>query len=300
MRGAAMSAFSDQMNELAKATTQTLDDLIPEVASARGRVSEAMRYACFAGGKRLRPLLVVSTADLFDVPRGQSLRAAAALEMIHSYSLIHDDLPAMDDSDLRRGRPSTHKQFDEATAILAGDALLTQAFEVMGHPDTQPDPQVRADLVVGLAKASGVEGMVGGQMIDILGEGKSLTLAEITELQALKTGALIKFSCLAGAILGRADTEVQERITAYADDLGLAFQIVDDLLDAFGSEEDLGKPTGQDDEMDKATFVRLLGADGARAKAEELVERAVDRMAIFGDKSQPLQDVARFVLKRSS
>ena len=295
-----MSDISKSMNEIADAVTDVMDALMPRVSGPRGRVVDAMRYACLGGGKRLRPFLLVSSADIFDAPRSGALRAAAALEMIHSYSLVHDDLPAMDDADLRRGRPSAHKEFDEATAILAGDGLLTQAFEVMADPLTHPDAGIRARMIVALAEAAGPAGMVGGQMIDLSTERTGLDLEGITELQNLKTGALIRYACVGGGMIGSAGAEDLEALAGYAEDLGLAFQIVDDLLDAFGTEEQLGKPAGQDAEMDKATFVKLLGADGARAQAEKLVDRACERLERFETKAKPLRDVARFVLERSS
>ena len=295
-----MTELKERMRALAGEVEHAMTAMIGEAEGARGRVVDAMRYACLAGGKRLRPFLVVASADLFEAPRSRSMRVAAALEMIHTYSLVHDDLPAMDDADLRRGRPSTHKEYDEATGILAGDALLTLAFEVLADAETHPDAEIRTRLIAGLAEASGAAGMVGGQMIDLEAEGKALDLDGITELQALKTGALIRFSCLGGGIVGGADAAQLAKLKQYAEDLGLAFQIVDDLLDAFGDEAALGKPAGQDAEMEKATFVKLLGADGARAKASELVDRACAEVDGFGPGASVLQDVAKFVLTRSS
>jgi farnesyl diphosphate synthase len=248
----------------------------------------------------LRPYLVISSANLFDVNRRHALRVAAAIEMIHCYSLIHDDLPAMDDSDMRRGRPSAHNEFDEATAILAGDGLLTEAFAVLADSATHDDSAVRAQLVLTIANAAGIGGMVGGQMIDISGERGDLDLDGISELQQLKTGALIKFSCIAGAILASADDAVFTALNNYADDLGLAFQVVDDLLDAEGTAEEIGKPIGQDADMDKATFVKLLGHDGARDKAQELANSACARLDLFGDKAEALRQVAQFVVDRRS
>ncbi|MEO1310640.1 MAG: polyprenyl synthetase family protein [Pseudomonadota bacterium] len=295
-----MGDIKAKMAGLADEVERTLDKLIEPAEGALGRVLDAMRYSALGGGKRLRPFLLVSAADLFDAPRGRSLRAGAAVEMIHCYSLIHDDLPAMDDSDLRRGRPSNHKEFDEATAILAGDALLTLAFEVLAEEPTHPNAAVRANLALELARASGARGMVGGQMLDIEAETKPLDLDAIKRLQALKTGALIKCACVSGGIVGEASTNDIDALGAYSEDLGLAFQIVDDLLDAFGDEAALGKPVGQDAEMDKATFVKLLGADGAKTEAARLVESAVARLDSFDAAADPLRDVARFVLERSS
>ena len=284
---------------VADAVTDMLDRLLPPVDGPEARVVEAMRYACLNGGKRLRPFLVVSSAGLFDVDRENALRTAAAIEMIHCYSLVHDDLPCMDDSDLRRGRATAHKAFDEATAVLAGDGLLTEAFAVLADPATHKAAEVRADLVLAMAAAAGKDGMVGGQMIDILEEGDATgDLDGITRLQRLKTGALIGVACGAGAILGGADKAAREALSAYARDLGLAFQIRDDLLDAEGSAAELGKPTGQDAEAGKSTFVVLLGVEGARARARELVQSAIAYLDMFGDKAYPLEDVARFVIER--
>ena len=282
----------------AEAVTRRLDELLPPADGPRGRVVEAMRYSALSGGKRLRPFLVMESARLFGVDRDNALTCAAAVEMIHCYSLIHDDLPAMDDSDLRRGRATVHTAFDEATAILAGDGLLTEAFAVVADPRCHGDPAVRAELAAGLAAAAGAAGMVGGQMIDMAPERAAFDLEGITRLQRLKTGALITFSCEAGAILGRAPADRRAALRAYADDLGLAFQIVDDLLDCESTPEELGKPTGQDQALGKATFPGLLGTETARARARELIERACGRLAIFAEKPEILEQTARFVLER--
>lgn len=284
----------------AEAVTGRLDHLLPPVSGPRGRVVEAMRYGALSGGKRLRPFLTIQSAALFDVAAEHALNSAAAVEMIHCYSLIHDDLPAMDDSDLRRGRATVHKAFDEATAILAGDGLLTEAFAVLADPTTHRDPEVRAELAAGLARAAGAAGMVGGQMIDISPARAGLDLAGITDLQHLKTGALIAFACEAGAILGQAPAPARDALVAYARDLGLAFQIVDDLLDSSATAEELGKPIGQDQTLGKATFPGLLGSAAARDKAVGLVEQACGRLAIFGQKADLLRETARFVLRRRS
>jgi len=281
-----------------QAVTRRLDALLGPAPGARGRVIEAMRYGALSGGKRLRPFLVLESASLFHVDPECALHAAAAVEMVHCYSLIHDDLPAMDDSDLRRGNPTAHRKFDEATAILAGDGLLTEAFAVLASPRCHPDPAVRVELVAGLAAASGAGGMGGGQMIDIAPGRDALDLDGITTLQALKTGALITFSCEAGAILGRAGPEEREALRGYARDLGLAFQIVDDLLDSESTPEELGKPTGQDEAAGKATFVGLLGSEGARAKARDLIKTACAHLEIFAQRAKLLKETARFVLER--
>ena len=293
-----MDRLENVLQHTARTVEATLDELLPPVAGPRGQVVEAMRYGCLGGGKRLRPLLVISSAGLFDVPESGALRTAAAIEMIHCYSLIHDDLPAMDDADLRRGRPSVHRAFDEATAILAGDGLLTEAFAVLADPRTAEQAEVRAELVAALAEAAGPAGMVGGQMIDLSDERGSLDLAGITELQRLKTGAIIAFSCAAGGILGRADPADRAALDGYAGDLGLAFQIVDDLLDTEASTEDLGKPAGQDAVAGKATFVGLLGAEAAREKARDLIGSAERRLERFGERGSVLRQIARFVVDR--
>jgi farnesyl diphosphate synthase len=292
--------FGLALGDAAAAVTAELDRLLAPVAGPQGRVLEAMRYASLGGGKRLRPFLVLESARLFGVPEASALRTGAALEMVHCYSLIHDDLPAMDDSDLRHGRASAHKAFDEATAILAGDGLLTLAFGVLAEPETHPEAAVRCALVAALARAAGPHGMVGGQMIDISPERSTLDLAGIKHLQSLKTGALISFACEAGAILGRAGEAERGALLGYAGELGLAFQIVDDLLDAEGSAADLGKPTGQDAALGKATFVGQLGIEGARAEAARLVKDACARLDIFGEKGSLLRATARFVLERRS
>ncbi len=292
--------FRTALRDAAAAVTAELDRLLAPVAGPQGRVLEAMRYASLGGGKRLRPFRGVETARLFGVPEASALRAGAALEMVHCYSLVHDDLPAMDDSDLRHGRASAHKAFDEATAILAGDGLLTHAFGVLAEPDTHPDAAVRCALVAALARAAGPHGMVGGQMIDISPERSTLDLDGIEHLQSLKTGALMTFACEAGAILGRAGSAEREALLGFAGDLGLAFQIVDDLLDLEGSVEDLGKPAGQDEALGKATFVGQLGIEGARAEATRLVKDACARLEMFGKKGSLLRATARFVLERRS
>lgn len=295
-----MTAFADTIKETAALVEETLDALLPPAEGPLGRVVDAMRYGALDGGKRLRPFLTIAAADMFDCPRARSVRAGSAIEMIHCYSLIHDDLPAMDDSNLRRGRPSVHRKFDDATAILAGDALLTQAFEVLAEPATHPSADVRMRLALELARAAGKAGMVGGQMIDIYAEQKTFDLAGVTQLQELKTGALIRVSAVSGGIVGEAGETDITALASYAEDLGLAFQIVDDLLDAFGDAEALGKPVGQDADMDKATFVKLLGAEGARDKAKALVESAKGRLDRFGPAADPLKGAADFVFQRKN
>ncbi len=289
-------SFQDALARCAAETDALLDRLLSPDAFPAPRVTEAMRYAALGQGKRLRPFLVVESAALFGVPRAQALRAGAALECVHCYSLVHDDLPAMDDDDLRRGKPTTHKAFDEATAILAGDALLTYAFEILGEEDTHPDPKVRLRLVSGLAKAAGVAGMVGGQMLDIEAESRFETgISQIELIQSLKTGALFRFACEAGAIMGGADPAPLIR---YAGKIGLAFQIADDILDVESTPEALGKATQKDKEMGKATFVDLLGMDEAKARAAALVEEAIASLAVHGEKAAVLNAAARFIVER--
>lgn len=278
--------------------TNTLDRLLPAPIGAEAKVIEAMRYACLGGGKRIRPFLVVAGSRLFDVNEESALRVAAAIEMVHCYSLVHDDLPAMDDSDLRRGRQTVHKKFDEATAILAGDGLLTLAFDIVGDLPTHDNPAVRADLIVALAKAAGVAGMVGGQMIDLEAEHSRLDIGAITRLQRMKTGALIAFSCSAGAILGQASEQARHALVNYAHDVGLAFQIADDLLDYEGNEATTGKPVGADQEAGKATFVALLGIDRAREQAQLLAKQAAGHLDLFGEKADLLRQMSYFVVNR--
>jgi farnesyl diphosphate synthase len=291
--------FPAALTEAVRLTDTVLDKLLVRPEGPEARVIEAMRYSALAPGKRLRPFLVLASAQLFSVSRRSALQAAAAVELVHAYSLVHDDLPAMDNSDLRRGRPTCHKQFDEATAILAGDGLLTYAFEVLAQPDTHGDPAVRCELVTALAQAAGAAGMVGGQMIDLLAENDpTLDIGAITRLQRLKTGALIAFSCEAGAILGKAGREQRHALRGYAHDLGLAFQIADDLLDIEGSAAETGKPVGSDAAAGKATFVTILGLERARAQAAALIRQAVSHLDLFEKKADLLRQAADFVINR--
>ncbi|MCA0448597.1 MAG: polyprenyl synthetase family protein [Proteobacteria bacterium] len=292
---------------LAQALTATaakveaaLDAFLPKGDGLEADLHAAMRYACLGGGKRMRPFLVMETARLFSVDEACALRVACAIEFVHCYSLVHDDLPAMDDDDLRRGRPTVHKAFDEATAILAGDALLTKAFEVLAHPLTHADPLVRSDLVLALALASGADGMVGGQQIDLAAEGESLDIGQITRLQRLKTGALIAFAAQSGAILGKAPAHVRHTLVAFAHDLGLAFQMADDLIDVEGSSVEVGKATGKDQARGKATFVSILGPERARAQAALLAEQAAKHLDLFDAKADNLRALARWTVARKS
>ncbi|HEX6958667.1 MAG TPA: farnesyl diphosphate synthase [Ferrovibrio sp.] len=305
MNSLASPDFAATMREVAAAVETELERLLPSLDDPAAKLNEAMRYACLGGGKRLRALLVIAGADLFQVPRGRSLRAAAAAEMLHAYSLVHDDLPCMDDDDLRRGRPTVHKAFDEATAVLAGDALQTEAFAVLADPQTHPDAAVRIALTAALARASGARGMVGGQAIDLAAEqraaaGQPLSFDEIRLLQSRKTGALIAFSAEAGAILGGAGQEARAVLRDYAGDIGLAFQIADDILDEEGNAAELGKAVGKDAAAGKATFVGLLGLAEAKAKARALTNSAKARLAGFGPAAGVLQELAEFVITRRS
>jgi farnesyl diphosphate synthase len=275
-----------------------LSDLLAVPPDPRARLYEAMRYAAMGGGKRLRPLLVVASSALFHRSRERAVRVGAAVECIHVYSLIHDDLPAMDDDDLRRGKPTLHKAYDEATAILAGDAFHALAFEILADEATHEDPFVRAELVGDLAAAAGPAGMAGGQMMDLAASEQTLDLSAVTRLQQLKTGALIGFCLEAGAIMGRVPPEGRTRLRGYARDVGLAFQIADDLLDEEGQEEKTGKKVGKDRAKGKETFVTLLGRERARRQAELLVAQAIDYLKSYGAEADLLRAIARFAVER--
>ena len=290
--------LSEVMAEVAADIDRRFDELLAVPDDARAELYKAMRHAAIDGGKRLRPLLVHATSRLFAVDPECSGRVGTAIEAIHVYSLIHDDLPAMDNDDVRRGRPTVHKQWDEATAVLAGDSLHALAFEILGDPDTHPDPFVRAELVLDLARAAGPAGMAGGQMMDIVAETTSFDLPTITRLQALKTGALIAASVEAGAILGRVPPEGRTGLRGYARDLGLAFQIVDDLLDVEGDEALMGKKLRKDEGAGKETFVSLLGIEQARTQSRMLVDQAIAHLHAYGREADLLREIARFVLQR--
>ena len=277
---------------------QAFQGLLPIPPDARARLYEAMRYSATGGGKRVRPLLVVAGCDLFNVARERALRVALAVECIHVYSLIHDDLPCMDNDDLRRGKPTLHRAFDESTAILAGDSLHALAFEVLADEATHQDPFVRAELVLELARAAGPAGMAGGQMMDLSAGGMTLDLAAVTRLQQLKTGALIGWCLEAAAIMGRVPPEGRTALRGYARDLGLAFQIADDLLDHQGNVERAGKRVGKDQAAGKETFVSLLGADRARQQAQALVDQAIDHLRGYGAEADLLREAARFAVGR--
>lgn len=291
------------LNEALAATSAAVERVLDPILALSGgpedRVVEAMRYSVFSGGKRLRPFLVLASAELFGVERTQALRVAAAIECVHCYSLIHDDLPAMDDDDLRRGQPTVHKKFDEATAILAGDALMSVAFEILASDATHSDPYVRLELIRHLARASGHHGMVGGQMIDLSAADLDLDETGVHRMQQMKTGALICFSAEAGAIMGHAGKQARSSLQGYARDLGLAFQIADDLLDVEGCPDEVGKATGKDADAGKATLVGLMGVERARKQAEILSDQAIEHLGQFDDKASLLRAVAHFVVNRN-
>jgi farnesyl diphosphate synthase len=292
--------FPELLARTARAVEAELAANLEDLARGNDRLHAALRHGVLAGGKRLRPFLLISTAALFGLSPGRAMRTAAALECVHSYSLIHDDLPAMDDDDLRRGKPTVHRAYDEATAILAGDALLTLAFEIIADPRTHADAALRCALSGLLARAAGANGMIAGQMLDMAAESTPPDLDGIITLQQLKTGALIGFAIEAGARLGGASEKEIAALNVFGRELGLAFQITDDLLDATGSSAELGKAAGKDQRRGKATFVSLMGVDGARDEAARCIRNALEALAGFGEAADPLRHAARFVLTRSS
>ena len=287
-----------EADRLSRRVDDFFSRLLAPPGDSRDRLYAAMRHAAIGGGKRLRPLLTIAASRLFGIDEEQALRAAAAIEAIHVYSLIHDDLPSMDDDDLRRGKPTVHKAFDEATAILAGDSLHALAFEILAHEATSRDPQVRSELVLELSQASGPNGMAGGQMMDLEAERQTLDLPAITRLQQLKTGALIEYAVEAPCIITRLEPSARTPYRGYARNIGLAFQITDDLIDHSGNEAAAGKRTGKDAEKGKATFVSLLGADRAAQQARVLVEQGIDHLSDHGDEADMLRAIARFAVER--
>ena len=291
--------FPSRLAAVASEMEATLASVLPAPEGHQSVIMDAMRYAALGGGKRLRPFLMIETAHMLGHADKGTHIAAAALECLHVYSLVHDDLPCMDDDDLRRGKPTVHKAYDEAIAVLAGDGLLTQAFELLSRAEVHPDPNVRLALVSGLAKAGGTQGMIGGQVIDISVSEVDRDEALITELQALKTGALIEYAVTAGALLAGASSKQHMALQNYARDMGLAFQIKDDILDVEGDAETLGKAVGKDENLGKATFVSILGLEGARDKAKILGTRAKRHLDPFGDSAQILCDTVDFVLHRT-
>jgi farnesyl diphosphate synthase len=305
-------SFQSQLTAVAADTERLLTELL-EAKPVAGelarpnRLLEAMRYATLNGGKRFRPFLVAASASLFDVPRQRALLVGAALECVHCYSLLHDDLPAMDNDDLRRGQPTVHKKYDEATAILAGDGLLTFAFDILARDEVHPDPAVRGELVLALARGAGLGGMVGGQMLDLAAEGRfdngrrqSLNEQGVATLQAMKTGALLRFGCIAGGVLGQARADERAALDRYGDIVGKAFQIADDLLDVEGDSATLGKAAGKDAEAGKATLVAVLGIDKAKARLKSLVAEAETALKPFGSRAAVLAEAARFVAERKA
>lgn len=278
---------------------QAEDDYAPE-SSGEAKVMAAMRYSALAGGKRLRPFLTVESAKLFGVAPDAAMMTAAAIEFVHTYSLIHDDLPAMDNDDFRRGKPSCHKEFGEAAAILAGDALLTYAFEVLSHPRVHADANVRCELIRCVARAAGVRGMVGGQMMDLDAEHKTMQADEVIRLQRLKTGEMFAVSCEVGAILGKAPDSHRARLQRFAHDMGLAFQITDDLLDVEGTRAETGKGVKKDRAAGKATLVSVLGLERAREQSKTLAEQAINHLSVFDNRAATLRALASYVISRKS
>jgi farnesyl diphosphate synthase len=305
--GTSLTDFAKRLDRTAEDTEALLgallsDALLPGEIARPKRLIEAMRYSSLGGGKRLRPFLVVESSAVFGVPRDAALLAGAALECIHCYSLIHDDLPAMDNSDLRRGRPTLHKAYDDATAILAGDALLTLAFDIVTRDEIHQDARVRLLLTRALARASGIGGMAGGQMLDLAGEGRfgDREPVDVARLQQMKTGALLRYGCIAGALLGQSTPQQYQALDDYGRSLGEAFQIADDLLDVEGDAAALGKPAGQDAALNKTTFVTQLGVDGAKQRLRDLLAAADAALSIFGSKGDVLRAAARFVAERKN
>ena len=297
---AAPAELEAALKATAAAVDRALDSLLPRPSGLHGRAQEAMRYAVFAGGKRLRPFLVLHTASLFGADPKGAIRVACAIECLHTYSLVHDDLPAMDDDDLRRGQPTTHRKFDEATAILAGDGLLTLAFELLGDPATHTSGEVRAELVTRLARAAGSDGMIGGQMIDIEAPNRTLGAEQVIELQQKKTGALFEFSCAAGGVLGGAAPAELDRLGAYAQDFGLAFQVSDDLIDVLSTAETAGKQVGKDAAAGKATLVSLWGVERAQGEAERLAQRASAAISGASEAARLLRALPFYLIDRKS
>ncbi len=291
--------FNAALSEVAAEFDATLLSLFDRQPNDVTRLWDAMRYAVLAGGKRLRPFLVVVSSDVCGGVRACAMRAAAAIEMMHTYSLVHDDLPAMDDDDLRRGQPTLHRRFDEATAILAGDALLTLAFEVLAEPATHPDGGVRAELALGLARAGGPRGMAGGQMLDLEAESQTgVDENSVYRLESMKTGALFAWSCEAGAVVAGATPEDRARLRAFGVEYGMAFQITDDILDEVGDAEEAGKAVGKDSARGKATLVSLMGIEGARTAAIHHAQKAAEHLEVFGEKADLLRAAAMQLIDR--
>ncbi|MFO1070075.1 MAG: farnesyl diphosphate synthase [Geminicoccaceae bacterium] len=295
-----MSLLAERSTTVVAAIEQELDRLLPPSDGLLGHLGEAMRYAAMGGGKRFRPMLVAAVAELGNADPRAVARVGAAIEMVHAYSLVHDDLPAMDDALLRRGKPTCHRVFGEGIAVLAGDALLTLAFEVLGRDDWPADPALRCGLVLGLGRAAGAAGMCGGQLLDLAAEHATADVGDVLEVERLKTGAMIAFSCDAGALLASLDAATRADVAAYAADLGLAFQIKDDLLDAEGDAQATGKDSGIDAAADKATLIRLLGIDGAKAELAKVEARASGRLDNLGARATLLRELLSFVINRNA
>ena len=295
-----MSSFDTAREKAVTGVTAVLDTILHIPDGPESRLVDAMRYSALDGGKGFRPFLCTASAALFDVDEAHALRVAAAIEAVHCYSLIHDDLPCMDDDDMRRGRPSLHKAYDEATAILAGDALLTLAFDILADEATHEEAEIRIKLVSGLSRSVGMSGMVGGQTIDMLSPELKLDAGSLTRLQKMKTGALISYAVEAGTILGKAGEAQHHALLNYAHDIGLAFQIADDVLDVEGIEADLGKTAGKDAQDGKVTFASLLGVERAREQARLLVTQAINHLDIFGPQADALRQAAEFVIQRKT
>ncbi len=293
-----MSLFADRLKATAERVNVALDGLLPREQGSETRLISAMRYSALDGGKRLRPFFTLEVGRMFDADEAALLRTACAIECVHTYSLIHDDLPCMDDDDLRRGRPTLHRQYDEATALLAGDALLTFAFELLADPATHSDPQMRCKLIAGLAKAAGGQGMVAGQVADMAGGDIGSDLIAVTRMNRLKTGALINFAVDAGALIAIAAEAEKTALSRYAHDIGLTFQMVDDLLDAEGVVRDTGKAVGKDKDRGKVNFVTVMGVEATRERVTMLARQAKQHLAQFGPRAQVLLQAVDFIVQR--
>ena len=294
-----MDDLKSSLSFAQKEVDKTIKSLLPNGKGIEKKLYEAINYSILSMGKRLRPFLVIQSSKLFDVDEKYAFRVASSIEMIHAYSLIHDDLPSMDNDSLRRGLPTTHKKFNEATAILAGDALLTLSFQVLSDNLTHSDPRIRRELINELAKAAGTSGMVTGQMMDIEAENKKLGIGVITRIQRLKTGALIAFACNSGSILGRAEKKFKFALQGFAHDIGLAYQIRDDLFDATSTTKKLGKKANKDKKAGKKNFVSILGKDRAKKQLEFLANQAIKHLGVFDQKADMLRDIARFIVERN-
>ena len=294
-----MSDLDLELKSCQRDVDREIKSLLPKGKGLEKKLFDAINYSILSSGKRLRPFLVLKVSELFDVDKKNALRVAASIEMVHAYSLVHDDLPSMDDDSLRRGKLTTHKKFNEATAILVGDSLLTLSFEILSDSLTHSDPKIRCELIQELSKASGALGMVGGLMMDLEAENKNLNIGLITRIQRLKTGALIAFSCNSGSILGRADNKYKFALQGYAHDIGLAFQIKDDLLDVTGEKKIIGKSVKKDIKAGKQNFVSILGKDRASEQADLLAEQAIKHLDVFKSNADILRDVARFIVERN-